>query len=880
MENVEVKNSKGGGPHSFSTPPFSRTNLSSSASTSLLHRPRIASTLRSVTGGSNMPNLGPVNISSVNSRKKGLPSSPVGTSPSSTSSSVSTSSFDFNESKKTQKNSSNPIGSPSESLLNAVKGQSTGDKWETKSSTEESTSYLPAAVIKDEKQAKKNDMILQERLMEAKSINPKSTSGATVHKFSLWSGVKNQAVDNAPPTIEIPTNPTVSVVPPSVDLPKSTSSREENISSNLSSGPSNSDGQVFKPSKQRGPKVAIEKVNQDLNLVSAKLAHLEVSRSHSEQVNSKNSTPQRSLSNERAMDMTPDASGSSNRGTVSAEKSSRGSFGMTSSLRFKVDSAARASHSMNDDLGVTHSKEGNNLSKKLFASHDRSKEEENNINRNDDICDGFITPGSIEEEEDRVILRPTPDPNDDKSSAIGRPPLPGIKHQNSSSDAHPPKPKSKHRVGGQSLGDGKVPSINMAQNHHPYRSASHSSPPSSVFESELDLSPMNQGKIHKISPPALTKTKSINRGESNSTSSSSREFSSAPGSPLSSPRLSDPSFINTPKIAFRSRPPSVTDSASTSGNNSLNNSYQASTNSSMNTSLPRASKEESSRFAFLPIRDAAPSAPESRSHSIVFNNPREFTSNLSLNLQTINGIDDAAHEGSNRASRSGSIHIVNEGYNIQDSSPDYSRDPFDSPSPTLSVMSHISEHDLVDRYEQLVYAKVDEPSPRDNEDKTQPVHSNPFANHSNGFNPFASKIAPGGMNGGLSGASTAVNTANINYPRANVGVQMQNNHTKDLHLYEQEVSLKSTSFNEDDRSGYSEIVYTNGSEGEHTLRWKKGTPIGEGTFGRVYKGMNEKTGELAAVKQLGLGNGSEAEIEGISREIRVMWQLDNENIVR
>lgn len=62
--------------------------------------------------------------------------------------------------------------------------------------------------------------------------------------------------------------------------------------------------------------------------------------------------------------------------------------------------------------------------------------------------------------------------------------------------------------------------------------------------------------------------------------------------------------------------------------------------------------------------------------------------------------------------------------------------------------------------------------------------------------------------------------------------------------------------------------------------WKRGQMIGEGSFGRVYKGLNENTGELIAVKQFSLVDGSEAEIETFRREIEMMECLDHKNIVR
>ncbi|RYY70735.1 hypothetical protein EON63_22305, partial [archaeon] len=52
------------------------------------------------------------------------------------------------------------------------------------------------------------------------------------------------------------------------------------------------------------------------------------------------------------------------------------------------------------------------------------------------------------------------------------------------------------------------------------------------------------------------------------------------------------------------------------------------------------------------------------------------------------------------------------------------------------------------------------------------------------------------------------------------------------------------------------------------------------THTQVYKGLNERTGELLAIKQLMLCDGSEKEVEELQKEITVMWELDHENIVR
>ena len=65
------------------------------------------------------------------------------------------------------------------------------------------------------------------------------------------------------------------------------------------------------------------------------------------------------------------------------------------------------------------------------------------------------------------------------------------------------------------------------------------------------------------------------------------------------------------------------------------------------------------------------------------------------------------------------------------------------------------------------------------------------------------------------------------------------------------------------------------------LQWRKGEVIGEGTFGKVFKGLNERTGELIAIKQLCLFDSSDSkEIQSLRKEISVMWNLEHENIVR
>lgn len=68
--------------------------------------------------------------------------------------------------------------------------------------------------------------------------------------------------------------------------------------------------------------------------------------------------------------------------------------------------------------------------------------------------------------------------------------------------------------------------------------------------------------------------------------------------------------------------------------------------------------------------------------------------------------------------------------------------------------------------------------------------------------------------------------------------------------------------------------------GKQAIPWVRGEPIGQGTFGRVYRGMNEGTGELLAVKQITLVDGADGEVHSLRGEIRLMKSLNHTNIVR
>ncbi|KAG6616525.1 STE/STE11 protein Kinase [Phytophthora cinnamomi] len=68
------------------------------------------------------------------------------------------------------------------------------------------------------------------------------------------------------------------------------------------------------------------------------------------------------------------------------------------------------------------------------------------------------------------------------------------------------------------------------------------------------------------------------------------------------------------------------------------------------------------------------------------------------------------------------------------------------------------------------------------------------------------------------------------------------------------------------------------------VQWKRGELIGEGTFGRVYKGLNISTGELFALKEIEIHSSPNADqvtqMQKLGEEIALMNNLNHKHIVR
>jgi serine/threonine protein kinase len=84
-------------------------------------------------------------------------------------------------------------------------------------------------------------------------------------------------------------------------------------------------------------------------------------------------------------------------------------------------------------------------------------------------------------------------------------------------------------------------------------------------------------------------------------------------------------------------------------------------------------------------------------------------------------------------------------------------------------------------------------------------------------------------------------------------------------------------------NGGSVTPTSTGAPGGCKLAWQKGELIGQGSFGRVYLGLNTQTGEFIAVKEISFGGTMakiKAQLASIQREIISLQTLKHPNIVR
>lgn len=75
-------------------------------------------------------------------------------------------------------------------------------------------------VVRDESLALKYDTILQNKLMEAKSLNKRNVTGSTMHVFSLWGGGTGAPINPTPAPVSVPIPTPITVpIPTPVSIP-------------------------------------------------------------------------------------------------------------------------------------------------------------------------------------------------------------------------------------------------------------------------------------------------------------------------------------------------------------------------------------------------------------------------------------------------------------------------------------------------------------------------------------------------------------------------------------------------------------------------------------------------------------------------------------
>ena len=172
-----------------------------------------------------------------------------------------------------------------------------------------------------------------------------------------------------------------------------------------------------------------------------------------------------------------------------------------------------------------------------------------------------------------------------------------------------------------------------------------------------------------------------------------------------------------------------------------------------------------------------------------------------------------------------------------------------------------------------------------NHPKLQPINSsaalkpgiNPYSrpgiNHG-AANPFAGKLATGAAATMLSLNSNSSISTTQSFEQMSTLRSINRTTSKPDRQNVNQTLLNGTKSSSASQTG--EAITSNGT----SITWKKGKKIGEGSFGIVYQGMNTVTGELLAIKQLALADGSREEVVTLQKEIDFMEGLDHANIVR
>lgn len=109
-------------------------------------------------------------------------------------------------------------------------------------------------------------------------------------------------------------------------------------------------------------------------------------------------------------------------------------------------------------------------------------------------------------------------------------------------------------------------------------------------------------------------------------------------------------------------------------------------------------------------------------------------------------------------------------------------------------------------------------------------------------------------------------------------------------LQEETKLLSPRNGSQPEMSRCGKVLYQSSMNPSLPFLWKRGEKLGQGTFGEVYMGLNQVTGELFGVKQVPIAPGVMMGDEGgghqddavaaLQREISIMRELDHAHIVR
>lgn len=65
-----------------------------------------------------------------------------------------------------------------------------------------------------------------------------------------------------------------------------------------------------------------------------------------------------------------------------------------------------------------------------------------------------------------------------------------------------------------------------------------------------------------------------------------------------------------------------------------------------------------------------------------------------------------------------------------------------------------------------------------------------------------------------------------------------------------------------------------------TFSWQRGIKIGQGRFGKVYTAVNNESGEMMAMKEIGLQHNDHRTIRHVAEELQILEGINHQNLVK